>query len=277
MNIKPFVKWVGGKRQLFDQIKDRMPIRYNNYFEAFVGGGSLLFGLQPDKATINDINKALINTYKVIANYPEDFIELVDYIDSFSQTYNELRSRYNNKLSIEEYDIELAALFVFLNKHCFNGLYRVNSQGLFDTPWNRSYRKSINKDNIRAVSTYLKSVNILNSDFETACSSASKCDFIFLDSPYFNTYRGYTSGGFTESDHLRLANLYKSLTDKGCYCMLTNSNEDFIKDLYKNYNIDVIQVRRSVNPDGSNRKGEEIIITNYENSYNQIRKQNIYI
>ena len=214
MNIKPFVKWVGGKRQLFNQIKERMPIKYNSYFDPFVGGGGLLFGLQPDKATINDINKALINTYKVIANYPEDFIKLVNCMDSFSWTYNELRSRYNDKLIAEEYDIELAALFVFLNKHCFSGLYRVNNQGLFDASWDHSHRKSINEDNIIAVSTYLKSVNILNTDFEAACNSASKGDFIFLNSPYFNTYQGYTSDGFTESDHLRLANLYKSLIDK---------------------------------------------------------------
>ena len=147
--LSPFLKWAGGKRQLLDKIIDRMPIDYNNYYEPFIGGGALLFELQPGKAIINDINTSLINTYRTIADRPHEFISTVMELDSKipkdgKTYYYLLRERYNNKLIKEEYDTELAALFIFLNKHCFNGLYRVNGKGLFNVPYNNSKRESIN-------------------------------------------------------------------------------------------------------------------------------------
>lgn len=160
-NLSPFLKWAGGKRQLLDKILDRMPTNYNNYYEPFIGGGALLFELQPDSAVINDINASLINTYRIIADRPHEFISTVMELDSKMPKdgktyYYSLRKRYNNKLVKEEYDTELAALFVFLNKHCFNGLYRVNGKGLFNVPYNNSKRESINNESIIAVSEYLK-------------------------------------------------------------------------------------------------------------------------
>ena len=144
-NIMPFVKWAGGKRQLLAQIKERMPERYNNYFEPFVGGGAVIFELLPANALINDINKALINTYRQICDVPEEFIKAVNRLDEEmwedgKAYYYSLREHYNDKLMRAEYDIELAALFVFINKHCFNGLYRVNGKGLFNVPYNNSRR-----------------------------------------------------------------------------------------------------------------------------------------
>lgn len=273
-NIAPFVKWAGGKRQLLERIVEGMPQRYVNYFEPFIGGGAVLFGLQPENALINDINESLINTYKVIANSPKQFIECVKEIDSKigedgKTYYYSLREHYNDKLMKDEFDIELAALFVFINKHCFNGLYRVNGKGLFNVPYNNSKRESIDEESIVEVSAYLKDVTILAGDFEVACQGAGNGDFVFLDSPYAplnpTSFESYTKEGFDIESHKRLAKVFDELTDKGCYCMLTNHNTDFINSLYgnKGYKIDVVSVKRMINSDASKRIGEEVIICNY--------------
>lgn len=273
-NLSPFLKWAGGKRQLLDKILDRMPINYNNYYEPFIGGGALLFELQPDSAVINDINASLINTYRIIADRPHEFISTVMELDSKipkdgKTYYYLLRERYNNKLIKEEYDTELAALFIFLNKHCFNGLYRVNGKGLFNVPYNNSKRESINNESIMAVSEFLENVKIMQGDFEKACNNAQKGDFVFFDSPYAplnpTSFESYTKEGFDIESHKRLADLFERLTDKGCYCMLTNHNTDFINDLYgdKGYKMDVVRVKRMINSNASKRVGEEVIIYNY--------------
>ena len=163
----------------------------------------------------------------------------------------------------------LAALFVFINKHCFNGLYRVNGKGLFNVPYNNSYRVSADKENIMAVSRYLQNVTITDGDFEDACKNASNGDFIFLDSPYAplnpSSFESYTKEGFDIESHERLARLYDELTKRGCYCMLTNHNTDLINERYggKGYGIDVVSVKRMINSDASHRVGEEVIICNY--------------
>ena len=273
-NLSPFLKWAGGKRQLLDKIIDRMPKSFNNYYEPFIGGGALLFELQPAKAVINDINASLINAYITIAEKPFEFISAVTELDSQipedgKAYYYSLRERYNNKLVKTEYDTELAALFVFLNKHCFNGLYRVNAKGLFNVPYNNSKRESINNESIIAISEYLKNVKIMQGDFEKACNDVQRGDFVFFDSPYAplnpTSFESYTKEGFDIESHKRLANLFEKLTDKGCYCMLTNHNTEFINDLYgnKGYKMDVVSVKRMINSNASKRVGEEVIIYNY--------------
>ena len=272
--IVPFVKWAGGKRQLLCKIQERIPENYNHYFEPFVGGGAVFFGTQPSKALINDINKALINTYQRICDSPKEFLSEVNKIDSEmwedgKQYYYTIREHYNDKLMKSEYDVELAALFVFLNKHCFNGLYRVNGKGLFNVPYNNSRRVSVNGDSIIEISKYLQGITIIDGDFEDACRDARKGDFVFLDSPYAplnpTSFESYTKEGFDIESHKRLAKLYDELTTRGCYCMLTNHNTDLINELYgnKGYKIDVVSVRRMINSDASNRVGEEVIICNY--------------
>lgn len=273
-NVTPFVKWAGGKRQLLDRISERLPQTYNNYFEPFIGGGAVLFELQPERAVINDINASLINAYRVIANNPNEFIEKVHELDSNigdngKEYYYSLREHYNDKLMKEEYDVELASLFVFLNKHCFNGLYRVNGKGLFNVPYNNSKKESIDEVAIFNVSEYLKKVTILHGDFEAACRDAKEGDFVFFDSPYAplnpTSFESYTKEGFDVESHERLAKLFDELTKKGCYCMLTNHNTEFINKLYSNkgYRMDVVSVKRMINSDASKRTGEEIIICNY--------------
>lgn len=273
-NIAPFVKWAGGKRQLLPLIRERMPEKYNNYYEPFVGGGAVIFELLPESALINDINKALINSYRQICNEPEEFLRMINVLDSEmwedgKEYYYSLRKRYNDKLSKDEYDVELAALLVFINKHCFNGLYRVNGKGLFNVPYNNSRGTSANENVIREVSGYLKNVKIVDGDFEAVCGEAAAGDFLFLDSPYAplnpTSFESYTKEGFDIESHKRLARLYDQLTDRGCYCMLTNHNTELIHELYgnKGYKIDVVSVKRMINSDASNRVGEEVIICNY--------------
>ena len=272
--IAPFVKWAGGKRQLLPQIKERMPEKYNNYYEPFVGGGAVIFELLPANTLINDINKALINAYRQICNTPEAFLKAVNKLDKEmwedgKKYYYSLRDHYNDKLMKAEYDVELAALFVFINKHCFNGLYRVNGKGLFNVPYNNSRIVSADEKAIMEISKYLQGVMIMVGDFEAACKDAKKGDFVFIDSPYAPlnpaSFESYTKEGFDIESHQRLASLFHELTDRGCYCMLTNHNTALINELYgdKNYKMDVVSVKRMINSDASNRVGEEIIICNY--------------
>ncbi len=273
-SIAPFVKWAGGKRQLIPQIRERMPEKYNDYYEPFVGGGAVIFDLLPANAMINDINKALVNTYRRICNEPDDFLKEVNRLDNDmwedgKKYYYSIREHYNDKLMRSEYDVELAALFVFINKHCFNGLYRVNGKGLFNVPYNNSRRVSVDEDVIMTTSEYLQGVTIIDGDFEQACKNARKGDFVFIDSPYAplnpTSFESYTKEGFDIESHKRLAKLYDKLTARGCYCMLTNHNTELINELYgnKDYKIDVVSVKRMINSDASNRVGEEVIICNY--------------
>lgn len=273
-SIAPFVKWAGGKRQLLTQIKERMPEKYNNYFEPFVGGGAVTFALLPENALINDINKALINAYRQICNAPEVFLKAIKKLDNEmwedgKEYYYFLREHYNDKLMKTEFDVELAALFVFINKHCFNGLYRVNGKGLFNVPYNNSRRVSVDENLIMEISEYLQSVKIIDGDFEVACKEAKGGDFVFIDSPYAplnpTSFESYTKEGFDIESHKRLAKLFDELTARGCYCMLTDHNTDLINELYgnKGYRIDIVSVKRMINSDASNRVGEEVIICNY--------------
>jgi len=273
-SIAPFVKWAGGKRQLIPQIRERMPEQFNNYYEPFVGGGAVIFELLPQNAVINDINRALINAYQMICEHPQEFLQEINRLDAEmwedgKEYYYSLREHYNDKLMKEEFDVELAALFVFINKHCFNGLYRVNGKGLFNVPYNNSRRSSVDEKSIMEISEYLRNVRIISGDFEVACEGAGEGDFVFIDSPYAplnpTSFESYTKEGFDIESHRRLANLFDELTARGCYCMLTNHNTELINELYgnKGYTIDVVSVKRMINSDASNRVGEEVIICNY--------------
>lgn len=272
--IAPFIKWAGGKRQLLAQIKERLPESFHQYYEPFVGGGAVVFELLPENAVINDINRALVNAYRQICHSPDEFLQETGRLDDGmwedgKEYYYSLRKRYNDKLMKEEFDLELAALFVFVNKHCFNGLYRVNGKGQFNVPYNNSRLASVDEESIRAISAYLKKITIMEGDFEQACAEAKKGDFLFLDSPYAplnpDSFESYTKEGFDVDSHRRLAGLFDELTGRGCYCMLTNHNTDFIHELYgnKGYTIDVVSVKRMINSDASKRVGEEVIIRNY--------------
>jgi DNA adenine methylase len=273
--MQPFVKWAGGKRQLVPMILERLPDSYDTYFEPFLGGGALLFATKPKKAIVGDVNKVLIDTYKQIGDDVSSLMAVLNrFIDEHNSAedkkefYYKMRDDYNKKILNEEYDLMTVSLFMYLNKTCFNGLYRVNSKGLFNVPFNN--RKTLNiysKENLLEIAEYLNNVDIRNDDFAETCKKAKRGDFVFFDSPYAplkpESFESYTKEGFALEEHQRLATLYKELTDKGVYCMLTNHNTDLINELYKDFKIEVVQVKRMINSDAKNRVGEEVIITNY--------------
>lgn len=272
--VQPFVKWAGGKRQLLSEISARLPKVYKNYFEPFVGGGALFFNLAPQNATINDINSALINAYQQIRDNPASVIAALEKVDAAHENstdpkayYYDMREQYNLRLSTKTYDAQTAALLIFVNKHCFNGLYRVNAKGQFNVPFNGSVRNSFSEENIYASSRLLENTNIISGDFEAACAGAEAGDFIFFDSPYAplnpTSFEAYTKEGFSKEEHIRLANLFNRLSEAGCYCMLTNHDTPFIRELYAAYTIETISVHRFINSDATNRKGVELIIKNY--------------
>lgn len=270
----PIVQWPGGKRQLIDEIVSKMPKKFNRYYEPFFGGGALYFYLQPKKAVINDCNSQLINVYQQIRDCPD---EIIKYMTKLQTKYNMLlndekrtkfyyymRNKFNDCIVNDLHTPKAAAIFVFLNKGCFNSLYRVNSKGLFNSPSN--HKKKLNlfdADNITQCSDLLHDAIIKCDDFEIACKTAKKGDFVFFDSPYYGTFDTYQANGFPESDHRRLFKLFEYLTDKGVYCLLTNSETDFIKNLYNDYNWQVVTVKRAINCDPDKRTGTEIIVTNY--------------
>lgn len=272
----PVVKWAGGKRQLIPTIKEMMPEHFNRYYEPFFGGGALFCELEPKQATINDFNEKLINVYRVIKKNADGVSkELTEIEDEYNALpsmpmkdmfYYEYRNRYNRFSLFRECieDEKLAALFIFLNKAAFNGLYRENRLGQFNvSPAHRKTIKLCDTDNIVRMSELLKKAKIMSGDFERACKDAKAGDFVFFDSPYYDTFDDYQAGGFSTDDHMRLFNLFKSLTEKGVYCMLTNNDCDFIKDLYKDYKITTVGVKRMINCDSKKRTGTELIVINY--------------
>lgn len=272
--MKPIVKWAGGKRQLLPVIKEMMPKNFGRYYEPFFGGGALYCELKPNDAVINDFNKQLINVYQQVK---DDVNKVCAYLKTLESTYNEctdiadkdnmyytIRSIFNSCIKGNIYDAASASRFIFLNKAGFNGLYRVNISGEFNVP--PAHRKTIklfDAKDIALLSEQLGKTRIMCGDFEKACMDAKEGDFIFFDSPYYDTFDTYQAGGFSEVDHLRLFGLFKKLSDKGVYCMLTNNDCDFIKYMYKNYNIKEVDVKRMINCDSKKRTGKEIIITNY--------------
>jgi len=266
---KPFVKWAGGKRQLVNTLKDNIPAHFNKYIEAFLGGGALLFEILPKKAVINDLNEELINVYKVIKEQPYDLIESLKKHKNEKEYYYKIRG-LNPKLLTP---VERASRFLFLNKTCFNGLYRENSKGEFNVPFGRYKNpKILDKENILSVSQYLNSndIEIYNWDYKEVLKFAEKGDFIYLDPPYHpisktSSFTKYTRYNFTETNQIELAKEYERLDKKGCFVMLTNSNTPLIRELYKNYEIIEVITNRAINSKANKRKNavKELIIKNY--------------
>lgn len=274
---KPFVKWAGGKRQIVDKLLMYAPDEFNTYYEPFVGGGALLFELSPKKAVINDSNKELINVYNVLRN-EEKFKKMCSILNTYEKNnseefYYELRNKDRNKSSFDRLsDYKRAGRTIYLNKACFNGLYRVNSKNEFNVPFGKKTKvNTYDIGNLITVSNYLtmNDIKILNVDFEDSVKAAQKGDFIYFDPPYdseTSIFNSYTEAGFGKEEQRRLAKVYKELSNKGCYVMLSNNNTTLIKELYKDFNIHIIEAKRSINSNGKKRgKVEEVIITNYKN------------
>ena len=272
--MSPVLKWAGGKTQLLKQIADNMPAAYNKYYEPFIGGAAVLLGITPSQAFINDVNEQLVNLYARLKTDAESVIAKVNELDAVPCTkelYYAAREQYNRKIAGSILDAECAALMIWINKHCFNGLYRVNGKGLFNVPYNNKVNgKSIDEDNLRAIAEYLRKADVTVTclDFEQACSSVSAGDFVYFDSPYIPesataNFTDYTTNGFTLSDHQRLAELFKRLDRLGAKVMLSNNDVPLVRSLYEGYHIQSLDVKRLINRDAGKRTGKEVLITNY--------------
>ncbi|MBS2212609.1 DNA adenine methylase [Carboxylicivirga mesophila] len=271
--IAPFLKWVGGKRQLIPAINQLLPRQYNCYYEAFVGGGAVLFNIQPGKAVINDFNPELINVYKVIKNHPEALIKDLKRHKNESDYFYELRALDRQASFAKLSDIKKASRIIYLNKTCYNGLYRVNSAGEFNAPFGRYKNPNIVNDvTIRAVSEFLNAndITILNGDFEKAVESAQQDDFVYFDPPYVPVsqsanFTGYVKGGFDLAEQERLRNVCHQLNDKGVKFLLSNSSTPVIHELYKDYDIQIVKATRAINSNALKRGAiDEVLIRNYE-------------
>ena len=274
---KPFVKWAGGKRQIIDKLKKYAPSEYNTYYEPFVGGGALLFELSPKKAVINDYNEELMNVFTCIKDdvlFNKMCTELNHHEKNHSEEYYyEIRNKDRDKIKFKKMaNYKRAARTIYLNKACFNGLYRVNSKNEFNVPFNQKNKvNTYDGQNLGIVHSYLNiyDIKIMNTDFEESVKTAKKGDFIYFDPPYDSetqTFNSYTENGFGKEEQIRLAKVFKELADRGCYVMLSNHNTSLIQELYKDYYIHKIEAKRSINANGKKRgKVEEVIITNYEN------------
>lgn len=273
---RPFVKWVGGKTQLIPQLVKLMPDYDGAYFEPFLGGGALFFHLKPTKAYINDINRTLIHTYQAIKESPDklcaDLCELgEEYLnldhDARKEYFYERRKEFNG---IKEPNARKATLMIFLNKTCFNGMYRENSKGEFNVPFG-DYKnpKICDTDNLMAINELLKNVEPTSVSYSEAVKKAKKGDFVYFDPPYHplsqtSSFTSYSLDSFSAKDQEQLRDLFVELDKRGCYVMLSNSASDFIKDLYRDYRQELVLAGRSINSKGTGRgKINELVVLNY--------------
>lgn len=274
--VSPVLKWVGGKRQLMTEIKKYVPKKYTTYYEPFIGGGAVLFEIQPKKAVINDVNEELINLYTVIRdNVEELIIDLGHYENTEGCFYETRELDRNEELYNQLTPIKRASRMHFLNKTCYNGLFRVNSSGQFNTPFGNYKNPNItNEITLRAVSKYFNEANItfLNTDFEEALRGIRKGSFVYFDPPYdpvsdSSNFTGYAVGGFNRDEQIRLKLLCDRLTRQGVKVLLSNSSTHFIRDLYNEdqYKIEIIKAKRAINSQ-ADKRGEidEVLIRNYE-------------
>ena len=271
--MKPILKWAGGKQQLLPEIRKRIPKQFNTYFEPFLGGGAVLLDLQPERFVISDINSELINLYKVIESDLQALIsELRHHKEKHCEEYYYSVRVLDRGLGYERLSsVERAARTLYLNKTCFNGLYRVNKKGQFNTPFGKYKNPNIvNKEGLQAVSDFLNNSDglICSDEYKRVLRIATEGDFVYLDPPYDvvknTSFTGYTKGGFGKQEHLEVKKTCDTLNAKGVKFLLSNSATLFILDLYKDYQLDTIQSRRSINSNGNGRgKVSEVLIKNY--------------
>jgi len=270
--LRPFLKWAGGKRRLLSEIRRYVPEKFNTYFEPFLGAGAVLFNLQPAKAVVNDINSELINVYEVIRTDVAALITDLAKHKNEKEYYYQLRDIDRTEGFFSLSPVERASRIIFLNKTCYNGLFRVNSQGHFNVPFG-AYKnpKIVDEPVLQAIRQYLvnSDIAILNTDFETALAQATKDDFIYLDPPYepvshTASFTGYSLNGFGRDQQIRLKRVFDNLSMRGCKILLSNSATPFIRELYKDYTIVTISASRAINSNALKRgKIAEILVMNH--------------
>jgi len=273
---KPFVKWVGGKRQLLRQFRDMGlyppddfdPVT-NKYFEPFVGGGAVFFDLLPKKAELSDLNNELVTAYNVIKNDVDKLIKSLKKHKYEKEYYLKMRTKDPKTLS----DIGVASRFIFLNRTCFNGMYRVNSTGGFNVPFGKYTNPIIcDEENLQKVSKALQKVTIKNQDYKKVLERAKKGDFVYFDPPYYPvsktaSFTSYTADAFLEKEQTELRDTFVELHKRGCLVMLSNSDTPFINKLYsgiKGVKVSKVSAGRAINSNAAKRgKISEVLVTNY--------------
>lgn len=271
--VAPVVKWVGGKRQLLDEITPLLPKQISTYCEPFFGGGAVLFFRQPKNAIINDLNEDLMLVYEVIRDDVESLIVSLQKHENTSEYFYQVRDLDRDKESYGQLSkIEKASRIIYLNKTCYNGLFRVNAAGEFNSPFGH-YKKPniVNEPVLRAVSKYLSSPNVqlFSEDFAVTLQRVPRGGFVYLDPPYdpvsdTASFTGYNKGGFDRTEQIRLKECCDDLTQRGVKFLLSNSATTFIRELYAEYTIKTVYAKRAINSDADKRGVvQEVLIQNY--------------
>ena len=266
----PIVKWVGGKRQLMFELLKNRPKSYNRYFEPFIGGGALFFELQPENAYISDMNDELINLYSVVRDNVYELISDLNKHEVSKEYFLEIR----NLDRTDEYknlsNVQRASRFIYLNRTCFNGLYRVNSQGQFNVPFgNYKNPRIVDENNLLNCSELLKNTEIKCADFSEILTKVKKGDFVYFDPPYVplnetSSFTSYTKEGFDMDMQFKLREVCDELDSMGVMFMLSNSDTKFVNELYSNYEIKKVFASRAVNANAEGRgKITEVLVRNY--------------
>lgn len=260
---RPVLKWAGGKTQLLSELLPKIPSKYGRYIEPFFGGGALFFAANPRLSIIADSNPELVNLYRTLASNVEDVIESLHNYKNSEEIFYSTRALDWTLLSAPE----AAARTIYLNRTCFNGLYRVNKRGLFNVPFGHYKNpKILDESAIRAVSLRLQNATIVSGDYkEVLRTHAASGDFVFLDPPYlpissYSDFKRYTKEQFFEEDHVELAAEVHRLHDLGCHVVLTNSNHPLVHEQYKKFEISVVQTKRYISCRANSRRGEDVIV-----------------
>lgn len=271
-DLKPLVKWVGGKRQLLPEIHAALPSGFRRYFEPFLGGGAVLFSLAPARASVNDLNAELINLYQVVRESVDELVRLLAGYPNDADFFYQMRGLDRSAQFGELTAVQRAARTVYLNKTCYNGLYRVNNAGQFNAPFGRYDNPTIcDEPTLRAVSAYLseRDIKLFSGDYAASLRGAQAGDFVYLDPPYdpvnpTSNFTGYQSGGFGRTEQIRLKETCDELDERGVKFLLSNSATEFIKDLYSDYHVRTVGASRAINSVASRRgKVDEVLVRNY--------------
>ena len=260
--IKPFLKWAGGKTQLLSELHKYVPNNFNKFIEPFIGGGAMFFSLNPHESIIADSNEELIITYRQVKDAVEEIIQHLETFEHNEEFYYNLR-----RLDPTEMEHSFrAARLIYLNKTCFNGLYRVNKKGQFNVPYGKGNGSFLNEEVLRNASEFLADTTIVNNDYLAVLNEfATEGDFIFLDPPYYpvgkySDFKRYTKEFFYHEDQVRLKEEFDRLVNIGCKVVLTNSDHEVILDLYSDYRIEIKETRRMISSNSKTRKGKDIIV-----------------
>lgn len=270
MGSKPFLKWVGGKRKLLKELEERMPSDFSAYFEPFMGGGAVFWHIKPKKAVLLDINPELVNTYRCVQKNVEALILDLRQHYYDQEYYYQIRNSDRTNCYSSWTDVQRASRFIYLNKTCFNGLYRVNSQGQNNVPFGKYKNpKIVDVENLRACSLALQSTEILTGSFLSIESKVESQDFVYFDPPYIplnatSSFTSYSKEDFGLDMQIALRDLCHRFNQRGVRFMLSNSSAPVVFELYSKFKIDLVDVPRSINSKGDKRgKVKEVIVTNY--------------